>query len=407
MLRILLASATQWPFPARLAHAFASLGARVEAVCIGDSPLHDSDAPVRLHRFSALRPLSSLARAIAVAKPDLFVPCDDLMSELVWKLAAKDPHVAALATHSLGGSEPFETLTARNAFLDAAAKAGAPAADTIALETDQDLDRALDALGLPLVIKSDGSWGGGGVVIARTADAARTALARARRVSRPIMVLKALKRRDAALLARALAAPRDPRPGAQRFVSGTPATSTLACWQGRLLAAHHFDVVVASGDGTGPATVVERSTSKQMQESARTIAARFGLSGLYGLDYIRDAQGAVHLLEINPRATPTSHLALGMGHDLVAALMSAAGRPTPDRPQLSPKTRIALFPQEMERDPSSIHLKTGFHDLPLGDRRLLKALTGKRDVLTRTGTGKTEEFSALPALEGAPHPSGR
>lgn len=90
-LRILLASATPWPFPARLAHAFASLGARVEAVCIADSPLHDSDAPARLHRFSALRALPSLARAIDSAKPDLFIPCDDLMAELVWKLAARNP----------------------------------------------------------------------------------------------------------------------------------------------------------------------------------------------------------------------------------------------------------------------------------------------------------------------------
>jgi len=399
-LRILLATGTPWPFPARLAQAFASLGARVDALCLGTSPLHFSAAPAQLHRFRALAPLKSLAAAIETAKPDLVIPCDDLMAELAWKLAAARPDLAPLVERSLGARGSFETLVARNDFLHAAVEAGAPAADTLPLENNDDLDRALAAFGLPLVIKADGSWGGGGVAIARDADGARAALKRLRRNSRLELVLKAIKRRDPALLVRALAAPRAPRPGAQRFVPGTPATSAIACWKGRLLAAHHFNVVVASGDGTGPATVVERSSSDAMHDSAAKIAARFSLSGLYGLDYMRDGAGNVFLLEINPRATPTTHLPLGVGHDLVAALMSAAGKPTPDRPLLTPKARIALFPQEMQRDPQSIHLKTGFHDLPIQDRGVLKALTARPKALT----GISQDFSDLSQLESAPDP---
>jgi len=402
-LRVLLATATPWPFPARLAHAFASLGARVEALCLAASPLHVSAVPARLHGFSAHAPLRSLARAIEAAEAGLLIPCDDLMAELAWKLAATRPRFAPLVARSLGAPGEFPVLSARNAFLRAAAEAGAPAADTIALETDGDLDRALAAFGLPLVLKADGSWGGGGVVIAPDAEAARAALARLRHVSRLTLALKALKRREPSLWVRALAAPRHPRPGAQRFVAGTPATSAIACWDGMLLAAHHFDVAVASGGGTGPATVVERVEDAAMQDSAAKIAARFKLSGLYGLDYMRDAEGKVFLLEINPRATPTSHLALGAGHDLVAALMRAAGAPVADRPLLTAKTRIALFPQEMQRDPQSPHLKAGFHDLPLGDRGLLKALTAKPRRLTRFSQG----FPQLSWPKSAPGPLSR
>jgi hypothetical protein len=140
-----------------------------------------------------------------------------------------------------------------------------------------------------------------------------------------------------------------------------------------------------------------------MADSARKIAARFGLSGLYGLDYMRDAQGRVFLLEINPRATPTSHLALGMGHDLAAALLSAAGQPVPDRPAVTEKSHIALFPQELGRDPASPHLAAGYHDLPLEDPRLAAALGAGSQTLTSFSSA----FSGLSPLDGAPNPAQR
>ncbi len=402
-LKILIASGTDWPFPARLAYAFSSLGARVEGFCLKTSPLHVSSVPAPLHHFSALRPMHSLADAIAKAKPDLFIPCDDLMAELAWRLGQTDPAFALLLNHSSGNSAAFPILSARNAFLREAKAAGAPAADTIALENEADLDRAIAQFGLPLVLKADGSWGGAGVEIARDAAQARAALHRFAHPSRLKLAAQAIKRGDPSRMVRALM-PLAPRPGAQRFVTGHPATSAIACWRGALLAAHHFDVTVASAeDGTGPATVVTRTACAAMADSAVKIVARFGLSGLYGLDYMRDATGKVFLLEINPRAAPTSHLALGMGHDLVAALLTAAGQPTPDRPAVTDKSRIALFPQEMGRDPASPHLTIGYHDLPLGDARLMTALGGSR----RTLTSFSPAFSGLSGSEHTANPARR
>jgi hypothetical protein len=402
-LKLLIASGTDWPFPARLAHAFTSLGARVEGLCLKTSPLHASSVPARLHRFSALRPRHSLAEAITQAKPDLFIPCDDVMAELAWRLGQADPSVAPLIKHSSGNDTAFPILSARNDFLREGRAAGAPAADTMALENDADLDRAIEQFGLPLVLKADGSWGGAGVAIARDAAQAHAALRRFSHPSRLVLAIQAIKRGDPSRLVRAMM-PLSPRPGAQRFVTGHPATSAIACWRGKLLAAHHFDVTVASAeDGTGPATVVSPTACAAMADSAATIVARFGLSGLYGLDYMRDQDGRVFLLEINPRATPTSHLALGVGHDLVAALLTAAGQPTPDRPAVTDKSRIALFPQEMGRDPASPHLTAGYHDLPLGDPGLMTALGGSR----RTLTSFSPAFSGPSGSEHSPNPARR
>jgi predicted ATP-grasp superfamily ATP-dependent carboligase len=53
----------------------------------------------------------------------------------------------------------------------------------------------------------------------------------------------------------------------------------------------------------GAASVVRRADSTMMDGIAATIALRFGLSGLQGLDYMRDTLGNLHLIEMNPRAT--------------------------------------------------------------------------------------------------------
>jgi len=398
--RILLASVTDWPFPARLAGAFIALGAKVEALCLKRSPLHRSGLAVRLHPFSALKPLLSLADALTRAAPDLVIPCDDLMAELLWRLAGAQPEFKPLIARSCGNLEAFPILAARNDFLREAAKAGAPSAATIALESDADLGRAIAAFGLPLVLKADASWGGDGVVIARDETAAKAALARFSSAPRWKLAARALKRREPHLLVRARF-PVPPAPGAQRFVAGHPATSSIACWQGKLLAANHFDVAVCNG--TGPATVLAIARDPAMQDSARRIAARFGLSGLYGLDYMRGADGSIALLEINPRATPTAHLALGPDHDLAAALLTAAGHPMPDRPAVTHRSEVALFPQEWRRDPESPHLESAYHDLPHEDAALGTALGWPQAPLTSFSPA----FPGLSVLEKAASRPGR
>ncbi len=375
--KVLLAAATDWPFPARLAGAFNALGARVEAACSGKSPMRRSSCVRRMHRFSPLEPIASLARAITATGPDLVIPCDDLMAGLLWRLGRAKPDLQSLLSRS--SSEAFPTLSARNDFLGEAAKTGIATAGTIALESEEDLTRAIAVFGLPLVVKADGSWGGDGVAIARNRGDAEAALAKFSRTSRSRLVARAIRRGEWHLLAQARF-PAAPRPGAQRFIAGRPATSSIACWRGRLLAANHFDVLVSNG--TGPATVLEVSHDRTMTEAACRVAARFELSGLYGLDYMRGEDGRALLLEINPRATPTAHLALGPDHDLAAALLNAAGHPIPDRPAVTRQERIALFPQEWRRDPASPHLATAFHDVPQTDSGLAAALGWRAPALT-------------------------
>ena len=104
---VLLVTAMSWPFPAQLAGAFAGAGAQVEALAPAGSMLARSCHPRRQHLYSSLAPMDCLTQAIAAAKPDMIVPCDDLAARLVAQVQ-NDP------------------LPGRLDFLRRAAEAGAP-----------------------------------------------------------------------------------------------------------------------------------------------------------------------------------------------------------------------------------------------------------------------------------------
>lgn len=347
---LLVTTTLDWLFPAQLAAAFANMGARVEALASPGSLLALSRHPQRQHRYRPLAAMDSLACAIAQTRPDMIIPCDDQAAELVNR-AYGNPNIG------------------RMEFLTAAAQAGAPVPPSVALETEEELEEAMHQLGLPLVIKCDHSWGGEGVAIAANREEARAAFRRMNSSSRLRDMARALRGRGSHFLTRALH-PVPVRISAQTFIEGVPATSSIACWQGRVVAAHHFDVLL-SRTPTSPASVIANVACPQMAAAAIQIAGALNRSGLFGLDYIRDTKGNVHLLEMNARATPTMHLALE--HDLPAALLKAAGLQARTRPPVTDRREIALFPREWLRDPASPWLERTFHDVPWDDPDVVRA----------------------------------
>jgi hypothetical protein len=364
--RILLVTSFPWTRADRLAGAFASAGAQVDALYPAGHAIRHSRFLDRSFSYRGLAPQASLREAMAESAPDLVIPCDDRISaELAALHAEAGGSEKALLVRSLGQPSLYPDMTTRRVFLSEAAKAGAPSAEMTDISSKTQLDAAIARLGLPLVLKSDHSWGGAGVVIAHNTTEAHDAFTRmARTVPRWRQVLRALRRRDAYFLHAALK-PQKPVVGVQRFITGLPATTSMACWNGKMLAANHFDVILTQHD-KGPACVLDHVTDAQMDDAARAVAARFQLSGLHGLDYVRDQDGQVHLLEINPRATPTAHLVFGDGQDLCGALLAAMGHAPAQRPVVI-DSRIALFPQEVTRDPGSSWMQDAFHDVPWED----------------------------------------
>ena len=176
--RILLATTVKWQSAAYLAGAFASLGCRVEAVFPRGHVLGVSRYVGRAHVYHPLRPHSSFAAAIAAAKPDLIVPCDDRAVSHLLSIEARAPEVRALLVRSMGRLESYPAMMARGRAIAIAQAEGILAPLTVTVANKYEFWRALESVGLPAVLKADGSWGGHGVAVVRTREEASVAFRR-------------------------------------------------------------------------------------------------------------------------------------------------------------------------------------------------------------------------------------
>lgn len=388
---VLVASTAWWPSTARIALRFAALGWRVEAVCPAGHPLRFTRAVARCHAYAALRPLRALAAAVTAARPTLLLPCDERVREHLHALhAASSPGtpLAELIVRSLGRPDGFAPVLHRAELLRLAAAEGLRAPPTQQVDSAEDLHSAVAGFGLPVMLKVDGTWGGVGVMIAHTAAEAERARAL---LDRRLGALRALKRlladRDPYHLLPWLAGTA-PRVSVQRYVPGRPANNLVACWQGEVLAEIQVEVLRTSTP-LGASTVVRLIEHGGMAKTAAVLVRRLGLSGFCGFDFVlEDRTGVAQLIEMNARCTPLCHLALGRGRDPVAALAARlTGRGAPAAQPVTDNPVIAHFPQAWQHDPADEFLRTGFHDVPWEDPRLLRELLrtpySKRGLLAR------------------------
>jgi biotin carboxylase len=267
----------------------------------------------------------------------------------------------------------------RTAFIDLARKAGMRAPRTEVIANLNDLRKWVAKVGLPTVLKANGTSGGNGVRVVHTLEEAEHAF---RALQSPPLLARAVKRalvdQDKTLVWSSLLRRRSVV-NAQEFVAGREATSAVACWQGNVLAGLHFEVI-HKRDAAGPSSVLRLIENAEMSAAAEKIAGRLQLCGLHGFDFMLEAHsGNAHLIEINPRATQVGHLALGPGRDLPAALCAAlSGEPVHAASKVTESDTIALFPQEWMRDPASEYLTSGYHDVPWEEPELIRACVGKR-----------------------------
>ena len=380
MAKVLLSTTMLWPAPARLAGAFAACGATVEALAPRRHPVGESKSLAKLHPYRPLQAISGLRSALEAARPDLVIPCDDRAVRHLVALADEEECFADLVARSIGRLAGYSMLLSRSAFLQEASGLGIEIPPIREVATEADLKSALHDIGLPAALKTDGSWGGEGVSLVHTYDEALAAFRHlALAPSRLRSLARAARRQDAHFLLDAVE-PKDYAISVQRFVEGVPATCSFAAWDGHVAASLHMDVL-ETREPRGPATVLNRVFSPQMDEAARAIARQFGLCGFHGLDFIRDASGKLFLIEINPRATQICHLALGEGRDLPAALLAAfEGRTAKPRPVVTDASVIALFPQSVGQ---GTHHAGAYHDLPADDPALLHALSAQKDIHSR------------------------
>jgi hypothetical protein len=383
---ILVATTSRWYPTVRLAMALASAGCQVDAVCPALHPFRKTRSVRESYVYNGLAPLSSLARAIACSRPDCIVSGDDLATQHLHRLHAQeqrngraDSAIGALIERSLGNPQSFPVVNARAAFMGVARDEGFRVPLTQVIRDTDELRTWVARVGLPTVLKANGTSGGDGVRIAHTLTEAERFF---KELQGPPMLARAAKRalvdQDKTLVWPSILRLR-PVVNAQAFVAGREATSTMVCWKGAVLASLHFEVV-NKASSKGHATVVRMIENAEMSAAVEGMARRLGLSGFYGFDFMLEAETEkAYLIEINPRSTQVGHLSLGPGRDLPAALYAAlSGQAVQAAPKVTEKDTIALFPQEWIRDPESPFLRSAYHDIPWEEPDLVRDCVSNR-----------------------------
>lgn len=415
---VLVATTSRWYPTARLAVALANAGCAVEIVCPPNHPVTKTSAGGRTHLYHGLAPLRSFAAAIADAQPDLIIPGDDLAAHHLHLLHAREvsegrgnSQVCTLIERSLGARESFPAAYDRAVFIKLAEEEGIRVPQTEVIANLDELKERIVRTGFPVVLKANGTSGGDGVRIVHTVDEAERGF---RSLQAPPRLLRAIKKavwdHNVTLVGPALRRRRFVM-SAQAFVAGREATSAVACWQGKVLAALHFEVI-NKRSAAGPATVVRLISNADMSTAAEKLVRRLNLSGLHGFDFMLEEQTQnAYLIEMNPRATQVGHLALGPGRDIPAALYAAlSGKKVEPAPKLTENDTIALFPQEWIRDPESPFLRSAYHDIPWEEPELVRDCARNRrkqsSWYSRANWGKTSarERDPKPVQSAAPNP---
>jgi glutathione synthase/RimK-type ligase-like ATP-grasp enzyme len=419
---ILLATTSSYYPAARLAMALADAGCTVDAVCPAEHPLRLTKAVGRAHVYRGLAPLRSFANAIAATEPDLIVSGDDLATQHLHALHARERGDARsrsnlnsalcdLIERSLGNPESFSVVSDRGAFMDLARAEGVRTPQTQVIRNLAELKNWIENMGLPAVLKANGTSGGDGVTIARTLHDAEQAFLK---LQSPPLLARAVKRAladdDQTLVWPSLRRHRH-TVNIQAFIPGQEATSTVFCWRGEVLASSHF-AVAQKISAAGHATVlrlIENNENAEMSQTVEAMVRCLGLSGFCGFDFMLEAgTGNAHLIEINPRATQVGHLPLGAGRDLPAALYAAmTGKAEQPAPRVTDNDTVALFPQEWIRDSRSPFLETAYHDVPWQEPDLIRHCVANRAKqsgwyarLGRKQAHAQEKASALISIPG-------
>jgi hypothetical protein len=316
---VLIVTTQTWLQVTRLAARLVSRGCRVSVICPEESPLAFMTEVSGQFRFRLINPLGSLRYAIAACAADYVLPTDDFSVGLLHELAG-DPRMVPLIERSLGQPSFYPLVHSRLRMLSLAHDLGISVPRTEPIRDAKDLDQWVADDESPFLLKKDGTWGGQGVRLVRTAAEAQEAfqmLSQAEGLS--VRAATWLRNGNGSAFAR-LRCLQSPELTAQEFIEGIPANSMYACHEGKVLGEVQARVAASRGK-TGPSIVIQLMQDARIHQAGVKLVEALHVSGFFGLDFILDGEtGEPFLIECNPRATQLGHLSVGGQTDLASIL---------------------------------------------------------------------------------------
>ncbi|MDR3416433.1 MAG: ATP-grasp domain-containing protein [Nevskia sp.] len=280
-----------------------------------------------------------LERACDRAEAQWVIPGDEHCTQWLARIGLSLPEGAplrALIWRSLGNPDAQGAVTDKLRAAGLAQEAGVAVPRTLVPASREDLLQLAIGLGGPVALKCRTGYGGRNVFLCP----------------------------DAAALQRAAQQYRSPIPPVlQEMVSGTRWMSSFFADRGRVLATIDAVVERCNPSPTGPSSVLRIEPGGEVAASAARLVAKLGYSGFGNIDFIVDRDGRACLLDFNPRLSAGTQLGRFAGPDPFAAFAAVLKGETYLAPPVRGGTRIALYPQELVRDPSGAGLAGCHHDV--------------------------------------------
>lgn len=361
---ILIVALDNWPAIARLPKTLKDVGFRVAAITPKDSFLSKTkyvdeltELPMPVQGKEAVETFSRVLRTL---EPEVIVFGDDFTANFMWSVAQCDASWLAergfderglqLLNEALGGAKHRDTLRQKTLVNDLAKSLRLKVPEFIRLQKLDESVEFAEKVGYPVILKPETSVSGIGVGVIRSKEELLATLPlveryKAHNSNIPYYV--------------------------QKFVEGDVAMYPFVSYQGKVLAGFGVLHEEAHPALTGAASVVRPVENKDMVKAVEKFVAATGFSGFGSMDFVLDNEGNAHMLELNPRPVPLSHLGAVYGTDLSRALHNklTGARKRGSKPKEEINV-VALYPQEMIRNSESDIFKNAFHDQPYDDPEL-------------------------------------
>jgi hypothetical protein len=377
---LLVATATQYIGTARIPGALAANGFEVSLLAPRGTLAEKSRHVGKIEHLPDSTTPRQWAQAFAAMvdaiSPRIVLSCDDTAQRLLQAVALSPPddmpptqrlRLADLVRTSLGAPEHYRASVDKTLLPAAASALGVRVPPYAVVAELEELEDFAAAHGFPVVLKR--AFGAAGEWVEIAADRGQLAAAYTKFISAVTLELGDVAR--GTLLA-------------QAHVAGMIRNQGVSAWQGQMLAGFVREKMIAHPHPMGPSTVNRYFHSQETHDFAERLVRGFGMSGMFGIEFIADrVTGAAYLLEINRRITPGSATGALVDVDLCAALRAAIDDvPTQSRRRLDDGEEhvIAHFPQEWLRDPASAYLRTCRVDAPWNDPGLFRAMAALRPV---------------------------
>lgn len=371
-----------WPGISRLPNGLTRAGFEVYSLCPKGSFLSFSNFLKKgffytTYTYSRSKLFYVLVlTTIFKVKPDLIVPGDEESVLVLMKLRRFCARLGFLnlayqaLDRSLADMNFDELVLSKGHFMQLCADLNIETPMNIRVYSKEDVIKASQKIGFPVVLKVDSGYGGSGVYICANEQELIEHYQKEKKVS----ALKKIKSfiKDTffiTIFSQELGI------SVQKFLELRRGHCSFAAIDGELLANNPMLTLASHPGKTGPTSVSQSLPCSLTEQSASLIVKKLRYNGFGSFDYMIDeVNQKIYFIELNARPTPWAHYSGEIvTHDLPVLLFQKLNHKMLQKNEQK-HFQIALYPNELKRDAHSEFLKTAFHDIPVNDERLKKAL---------------------------------